>query len=256
MPFSTAGVDWAGGNWLVIHFQEGDYHTTNLEPDFETIWQRYQDLDRIVIDVPIGLPDAETLTQREELDSLARAVTGFSSSVFPVVSREAAKLAANDESFETVNQRNEDDIGKGLTDQSYQLATTTGEVDAILRENNTARKKVIESHPEVCFRGFYSQPLQHKKKSAAGFGERLQALGKYLEEPSILVKKCATDLIGEANSDDVGVDDVLDALALAVVAKAEDDFRFLPSNWDEDSAEIPMRMAYRAEEPLPPYDDG
>ena len=113
---AVAGVDWAGGEWLVVRFRDGSYDTCRVEPDFETLWQEHDDLDRILIDVPIGLPDGETLVQRERVDSMARSVTGFSSSVFPVPSRGAAAGAHEEAEYdETVAQQNQDDIDKGLT---------------------------------------------------------------------------------------------------------------------------------------------
>lgn len=251
---AVAGVDWAGGEWLIVCFSEGAYDSCDVVSDFETLWEDYQDLDRILIDVPIGLPDEETLAKREELDSLARSVTGFSSSVFPVPSREAATLAAQEESYEVVAEQNEEDIGKGLTQQSYQLASAAGDVDGVLQEEPKAKEKIIESHPEVCFRGLLGQPLQHTKKSAPGLGERLQALKTQLENPGHVIEEITEDLIGETDS--VSADDVVDALALAVVAQSGDELQYLPADWEQDSAEIPMRMAYSAAEQLTPSHDG
>lgn len=251
---AVAGVDWAGGEWLVVRFRDGSYDTCSVEPDFESLWQEHADLDRILIDVPIGLPDEETLAQRERLDSLARSVTGFSSSVFPVPSRGAADLAHEDKSYETVAQQNEDDIDKGLTQQSYQLASAAGQVDAVLQEDDEASEKVIESHPEVCFRGLLGEQLQHKKSSAPGLGQRLQALEEgNIEQPGSILESITSDLIGTEAT--VDVDDVVDALVLAVVAQADDDIRYLPADPGADSAGIPMRMAYWAEERLPRDDD-
>ena len=250
----VAGVDWAGGEWLVVCFSEGAYDSCDVVSGFESLWEDYQGLDRILIDVPIGLPDQETLAKREELDSLARSVTGFSSSVFPVPSREAATLAAQDESYKVVAEQNEADIGKGLTQQSYQLASAAGDVDAILQEQEEARETVIESHPEVCFRGLLGQQLQHKKASAPGLGERLQALKTRLENPGSVVEGITEDLIGEADS--VSVDDVVDALALAVVAQSDDELQYLPADWENDSAEISMRMAYSTTEQVTPSRGG
>ncbi|WP_440988375.1 DUF429 domain-containing protein [Haloarchaeobius baliensis] len=250
---TVAGVDWAGGQWLVVRLRDGSYDTCSVEPDFETLWQEHHYLDRILIDVPIGLPDEGTLAQRERLDSLARSVTGFSSSVFPVPSRGAADLANEDESYEAVAQQNQGDIDKGLRKQSHQLAKAAGQVDAVLQEDDESSEKVIESHPEVCFRGLLGEQLQHKKSWAPGLGERLQAIGEQLEQPGALLGSITGDLIGTEAS--VDVDDVVDALALAVVAQTDDDIRYLPADPRADSAGIPMRMAYWADERLPRGED-
>jgi len=245
----VAGVDWAGGEWVIVRFHEGSYHGCTVVADFQMLWQRHQDLDRILIDVPIGLPDENSLGQREALDSLARTVTGFPSSVFPVPSREAAALAYEGESYETVAQQNERDIDKGLTQQSFQLAIATGQVDAVLGKETEATEKVIESHPEVCFRGLLGRQLRHTKSTAPGVGERLQALKLHLDQPGAVLQQVTTDLIGETGL--VHIDDVLDALALAVVAQSGSEIKYLPSDYGRDNAEIPMRMAYWSNQRLP-----
>lgn len=49
----------------------------------------------------------------------------------------------------------------------------------------------------------------------------------------------------------VGVDDALDAIALALTAAAdEDEWRTLPPNPPTDEAGLPVQMAYRSETPL------
>lgn len=246
---TVAGVDWAGGGWFVVFFEDGAYQDCTVVSDFEKFWREKQDLDRILIDVPIGLPDEETLSKREKLDSTARSVTGFPSSVFPVPSRKAGELATEDDSsYEDVAQQNEETIDKGLSRQSYQLASAAGKVDAVLQEDEDAKETIIESYPEVCFRGLLGEQLTHSKMSAAGVGERLQALANELEDPGSVLETITGDLVGE--TDAVSVDDVLDALALAVVAGSQKDLQYLPAEWGSDSKGIPMRMAYSASEQL------
>lgn len=245
----VAGVDWAGGDWFVVFFEDGTYQDCTVVSDFERFWRENQDLDHILVDVPIGLPDEETLSRREELDSAARSVTGFPSSVFPVPSREAAELATDDDSsYEDVAQQNEETIDKGLSRQSYQLASAAGKVDAVLQDNENATETIIESHPEVCFRGLLGQQLTHSKMSAAGVGERLQALGNQLDDPGHVLETITGDLV--EGTDAVSVDDVLDALVLAVVAGSQNDLQYLPAEWGSDNEGIPMRMAYSASEGL------
>lgn len=95
---SVAGVDWAGGQWLGVTFQNRSYDGCILASDFEDLWDR--ELDLILVDVPIGLPeDSETMRDRQRVDSRARSVTGRPSSVFPVPSRGAAKKAYEGASY-------------------------------------------------------------------------------------------------------------------------------------------------------------
>jgi predicted RNase H-like nuclease len=248
MSISNAvGVDWAGGQWFCIEFRDGEYVEYTLHPPFEEVWVQYETADRIVVDIPVGLPNESTLEQREMLDARARSVTGFPSSVFPAPSRAAVKEAVACGSYEAVSNANEDEIGKGLSRQSYQLAGAAGQVDAVLQTNEDARASVIEAHPEVCFRGLLGQQLQHTKRSAAGVGERLEALAAVHEIPEATLRHVTTELSGD--SETVEVDDELDALVLAVVAAA-DDIYYLTGESRDDATGIPMRMAYTAAEPL------
>lgn len=251
----VAGVDWANGGWLAVIFSDGSYEECLFEEDFEKFWKDHRAFDQILVDVPIGLPDeTETLASRDTLDSLARTVTGRSSSVFPVPSRRVSGIVSrNKASYEKAARQNEKDIGKGLTQQSYHIAAGIGEVDAILRKNEQAREIVVESHPEVCFRGLLGRQLQYSKKTAAGIGERLEALDDHTDNPGTLLKEVSGDLIGE--SDNIEIDDVMDALALGVTAtRSEDEIRYLPEDWKTDAEGLPMRMAYWAEESFSPQE--
>lgn len=265
MPTETvAGVDWAGGAWLAVVFDGDDEPAARLERDLETLWN--DGVDRMLVDVPIGLPDdAETLAQREAVDSAARAAAERPSSVFPVPSRGACRAAMAGAEYETVNERNSADLDKGLSRQSYHIAPAVGEVDAFLREDEAAREAVMEAHPEVCFRGLAGQPLEHSKTGAPGVGERLGALDGHLDDPGVVLGRicrrladAAVDVADAPKRTDVAdaadptVDDAVDALGLAVVARRPvDDLRFLPDGSEyRDREGIPMRMAYWSPESL------
>ncbi|OYR55516.1 hypothetical protein DJ73_02105 [Halorubrum sp. Ea1] len=246
---TVAGVDWAGGKWLAIVLEDGVQVACQRKKHLSSVWKSDWNFDRILIDVPIGLPhDEETLKKRETLDSAARSVTRRPGSVFPAPSRVACEAAKEGDDYEPVAKQNQDDIGKGLSKQSYHIAAAIGEVDAFLGDNVAAREVVIESHPEVCFRGLLGEQLTHSKKTAQGIGERLRALDGHLEDPSGAFGDICREL--DEESGDIDVDDVVDALGLAVVASyPEEEIKFLPHDEEyRDGAEIPMRMAYWSED--------
>lgn len=250
---TVAGVDWAGGTWLAIVFDGGSYSDCVVEGDFWRFWEQHRPLDHVFIDVPIGLPeDDETVIERETVDSLARSITGRPSSVFPVPSRTVAtEVYENGAQYDEAAKQNESDIGKGLSSQSYHITDGIGEIDAILRGDEQLKGVILESHPEVCFRGFLGRELQHSKKTAAGVGERLEALGELVDEPGALLRRVTDDLASTPGADGVEVDDVLDALALGIAAhEAAGDPRTLPENPETDRARLPMQMAYWAREPI------
>lgn len=249
---TVAGVDWAGGKWLAVVMEDCVPTEYACKEHLSSILELAPDLDRILIDVPIGLPhdDGETLNKRETLDSAARSVTGRPGSVFPVPSRGACEAAEKDDDYETVSGRNQDDIGKGLSKQSYHIAATIGQVDAFLEDNETAKDILLESHPELCFRGLHEKQLTHSKKTAQGIGERFEALEGHLDEPSKVFGEICSDLDDEPV--DIDVDDVIDALVLAVVAsKPAEEIEYLPQGEEYiDGEKLPMRMAYWSKDSL------
>lgn len=129
----VAGVNWASGKWLAVTFADQSYEQCIVADGFQTLWNDHQYFDRILVDVPIGLPDEKkTAASRENVDSTARAVTGFPSSVFPVPSRAAAREAYHQGVSEVVNRKNKQEIGKELTPPAYNIISHTGEVDTLL----------------------------------------------------------------------------------------------------------------------------
>lgn len=247
----AAGVDWAGAGWLAVYFVNGSYEDYTFKTAFDALWDETDTPALVLVDVPIGLPEnEESLTDREELDSLARSVTERSSSVFPVPSREACTIAYTDNaSYEEVVRQNEADLDKGLSWQSYYIADGIGEVDAYLNQYDSAKQWIIEAHPEVCFRALLGHPLEYGKDSAAGVGERLTALQTVLDSPGETLKRVTADLQGE--SPEIDIDDVLDAVALgATASKGKGNLEYLPESWECDPNDIPIRMAYWAKESL------
>ncbi|OSO97574.1 hypothetical protein B9H04_12460 [Halorubrum ezzemoulense DSM 17463] len=254
-PDTVAGVDWAGGAWLAVVFDGTGGPDARLERDLEALWN--DGVDRLLVDVPIGLPhDAETLVKREAVDSAARSAAERPSSVFPVPSRGACEAARDGADYEAVSERNRADLGKGLSRQSYHIAPGVGEVDAFLRRDEAAREAVMEAHPEVCFRGLNGRRLDHSKTTAPGVGERLGALDGHLDDPGAALgrvcRRLADEPIDAVREADPTADDAVDALGLAVVARRPvDELRFLPGDADHrDDEGVPMRMAYWSADPL------
>jgi predicted RNase H-like nuclease len=58
---SYLGVDWAGGCWVVAKAGDETYVTT--EPAFFNVWHEHgrdDDIQSMLVDIPIGLPDEGT----------------------------------------------------------------------------------------------------------------------------------------------------------------------------------------------------
>lgn len=257
------GVDWSSGAWVAVQYSDVDETpTVEVHDQIRTVWEAYEDTaKRIVVDVPIGLctslksDDCPCVKEDGELsracDDLARDVIGpRSSSVFTAPAREATKLAADEETeYTKVSETNKDLTGKGLMRQAANISKGIVEVEQLLLDGSGNPGVLVEGHPEVCFRAFNETDLQHSKKTAPGVCERLSALENVTEYTKGDWRPLANELRNEDRR--VQLDDLLDALALALTAHApKGKFHQLPSDPPADEEEFPMQMVYRRDEPF------
>lgn len=212
-----------------------------------------------MVDVPIGLCGSLELEETNcvvmdgelsrKCDDLARKILGpRSSSVFTPPCREAVRMAAAEEEYSEINRVNREETGKGLSVQAHNIAPVIKEVDDFLRDHGDP-EVVLEGHPEVCFRAFADEELRHSKRSARGVGERLDAL-ENCSDYTQNWRDLSSDITGPAA---VGLDDLLDAIALALTARAPgDELQKLPNDdqTPTDEKGLPMQMVYRREQPF------
>lgn len=237
------GADWCSGSWLAVAFRGATYERSDVFADVGSLWAEYEDVaDRILLDVPIGLLEGGPTERGPE--ALARQVLGpRSASVFTPPVREATRKRR----YPAAKRTNERKAGSGISQQAFAITPAITAVDDLLREVPEARRVVAEAHPEVCFRAFAGAPLSHSNHVAAGYAERMRALAEYDRDAPPTVQSVAESTAGH----DVGVDDVLDAVVLAYTARpGPGELRTLPAEPGVDEAGLPMRMVYRAEQPL------
>ena len=185
------------------------------------------------IDIPIGLSSKE----RRRCDSAAREFLGraFSSSVFPTPVR--GVLSAK--SYEQANSRHRKICGRGLSKQSFFILPKIREVDSLFKKDKNWQGKLREAHPEVAFKAINGDDLQFKKKTSAGFRERLDLLSTL--DPQ--VPELVDEILSQTKRSQVLPDDVLDAICLAVMPQAGS-LETLPKNPDIDSDGLPMEICY------------
>lgn len=156
-------------------------------------------LDVVAIDIPIGLADAGV----RQADLLARKAAGPRwASVFVTPARAALQAATYAEALDVCRKL----TGSGISSQAYHLGPKILQVDG-WRAN--APCPVVEAHPELSFAEMAGGPLQDSKNTWAGAAHRRQ----------LLAAQCI-DLGGDLGLSGlrVGVDDVLDAAAVAWTA--------------------------------------
>lgn len=235
---TVLGVDGCHAGWIVAADNNGTIEL-GLYPTFLDLVNSWKFASRILIDVPIGLPDRKKPSR--ECDTLARRCLAMrASSVFTPPCRDAASAA----SIEEARSKNLFKVQRSLSTQAWGICRKIAEVDRVLLSNRDAREIVYEVHPEVCFCALNGgKPMNHTKRSTAGKRERLELLLRW-EPRAEKVAKSATDRYPRR---DVQVDDVLDALVALITARAEEPcFRSLPDPPEVDERGLPMRIIYRA----------
>lgn len=214
---SYVGVDWASRGWLAVAI-EGTEWTAEMHPSIHSVWFDHRDATSILVDIPIGLPESA----RRDCDRGAKAFLGGdrARSVFWTPTRGAVEQ----ETYDAAKRANRDARGDSLSTQAWGLIPRIREVDRFLRDTDTARAVVAESHPEVCYASFADGPVGSKHDDD-GLKERRAVLeataesaaGVYDEfvETHIEGQPSWARRIGESNRDDL-----LDASVLALTASA------------------------------------
>jgi predicted RNase H-like nuclease len=140
------GIDGCKSGWLVVSQASGDIAVTaSLNHDIGSFSNQLAPDDIVVIDMPIGLPDADQPVR--DCDRLARKVLGNRHvCVFSPPCREAL-CAPNRDAASAVNQP----LGRKITQQTWAIRHKLQELDSFLRENPAMSGLFKEAHPEVSF---------------------------------------------------------------------------------------------------------
>ncbi len=229
------GVDGCHDGWIAVIKDEKRGLRTALYRNINDLWEANKNATLILIDIPIGLPDKDP---GERLcDTEARKLIGSRrSSVFPVPCREAVYTYDG-----TASEINERKTGRRLPKQSLAIIPKIRQVDLLLSANKEARTRVRETHPELCFTGLNNgQPMRYAKKKVNGFGERLELLSHFNPDSAKLVENA----LAEYRDKDAARDDIVDALALCIVASIEESLTVIPSEPRTDASRLPMQMVY------------
>jgi predicted RNase H-like nuclease len=234
------GVDGCSAGWLAVGIDPNDGVDHGCYPDFERVLDAFPTTERLLVDIPIGLPE----TERRACDEAARERLGSrASTVFFAPCR--AVLDAPD--HETASAVNRDRTGYGLSIQAWHLVPKIREVDATLRSSPNAASRVVEAHPELCFAALGDGPVGASKSTAEGRDARLDRLRPAVPDVDETYAAC----LDATRRSDVARDDVIDALVLAVAAS-----RPLARLPDVPDADVPRdRVGLPMEIRFPDVDD-
>ena len=232
----VVGVDGCRAGWLAVKLSRHGAWESRIFPEMASLWSAYRQADLLLVDIPIGLPEA---ANDRACDKAARKILGpRRSSVFPVPCR-AAVFAPD---YDAAIRINEQVTGKRIFRATWNLIPRMRQVDEILQTDHKARKVIREAHPEVMFWGLNrGRPLSFSKKAAAGESERLEILERVYPWAKALFLEMKKTLPGRS----AAPDDLMDALAAAVTGLLGGrKLKTLPETPERDAYGLPMEMVY------------
>lgn len=163
------GLDWAGKGWFGAAVVDSRW-TFDLFPTVWSAWRAHGDADRVLIDIPIGLPGRAG--PRRACDEEAKRVLGsHHSSVFYTPVRPAV-YATNIEAAKEINA----EAGYSIQNQAWSIVPRIREMDEFLDMHPGARDRFRETHPEVCYQAMADRSLTHAPTTADGIAERRDIL--------------------------------------------------------------------------------
>lgn len=233
------GVDWASKGWLGVILRDEGWEA-DLFPSIWSLWKYHSDATRILVDIPIGLPTVDTgkracdIKAKEILKERHR-------SVFYAPIRDAV-YETNLDAAKAVNE----EAGFSIQNQAWGIVPRIREVDEFLDMNPSARDRVRETHPEVCFRALKGESLAAVKTTPEGLAERRSILHDELARSKEICAAIEAEFTRPSYAPMVsGVDDILDAMVAAVTAQREESgVATLPEAPPVDDRGLPMEIVY------------
>jgi predicted RNase H-like nuclease len=234
------GLDWASRGWFGVVLRDSGEWTTDLFPSIWSVWKYHSDASRILVDVPIGLPSAA----KRACDVRAKEMLGRrQGSVFYAPTREAVYEG----NLEAAKETNEANAGFSIQNQAWSIVPRIREVNEFLDMYPSARDRVSETHPEVCFCALNGRNALSATKVTAERIERRTALleAEYPDAMAIFEASVDRYTAPEYAPTVGGTDDIVDALVAAVTARRpSEELSTLPEEVPEDERGLSMGIVY------------
>lgn len=216
------GVDSCSNGWFAGILDDGHLETNQYDL-ISGLYDDHHDAERILIDIPIGVPDTERRACDEEASDIlgCRGVSVFNPPCRAVVDE-------NPDDYDRANTLNRDKTDDGLSQQAYHILDKIKQVDEFISAQDGVSEPILESHPELCFYAFNDRnPIAYSKQSERGRAKRREVLGDIFGCMDRVYEKAIKSYYRK----DVARDDILDALVLTATARS-DSLRSVPERRD------------------------
>ncbi len=233
----TGGIDACEAGYLAISLDNDSAGYWLLETQ-SALYDFLEDIDRIFIDIPIGLQDDKEVRECDEL-LRKKLGPGYKDSVISPPIRGALYAPTYGEasmiSYETMEKR--------VTMQSWNMIENIRTIDNFLQNHEAYRDRIFESHPELLFQILNGGPsILQKKATKKGLRHRLHLLKKQSKYADDFFR----DIKEKYRRNQVDEDNIVDTLALALFAlkSIDEPLQTLPEEPPTDAAGLPMAIHY------------
>jgi len=231
------GADSCKAGWFTVLLSEDNDWKVDVFPDVSNLWNKYNSASMILLDVPIGLRERGPEERLCDIEARKLLSPKRRSSVFAAPCRQAVSA----KTYEKASNINKQMTGRRLSRQTWNIIPKIREVDTLLSNDESARSRIREIHPEICFWALAGHPMKHSKKTKKGFSERMQLLESVYPHTNDMVDHA----ISTYRRNEVARDDILDALSAAVTAiVGVQSLISIPETVEFDSQGLRMEMLY------------
>jgi len=233
------GIDGCPAGWVGVMMDDSSvFQEARVWTSAKDMIRAAREFRLALIDIPIGLPDRSP--GRRTCDFRARELLGAKrASIFLPPLRQTLPATT----YLHANALNQRACGKKISIQMWNLLPKIRAVDECLCREPHLQKKIRESHPEICFQALnQQQPVMSKKKTEMGRQQRLTLIAAHSEN----ARTFYAGTVARYPRADLGHDDVIDAMVLALTATRGCHGRIvsLPETPEFDGRGLRMEIVY------------
>jgi predicted RNase H-like nuclease len=210
-----AGVDGCRSGWIAAFVRPaGEETRVRIVPRFADVLAAPEAPAIIAVDMPIGLPDRIGPDGRGPERAIRPLLGARQSSVFSVPPR--AAIYAADFRAACAAALAASDPPRKVSKQLFMIAPKIREVDEVLCADPIAAARVHEVHPELAFWRLNGERALAEPKKVKGVGYKP---GLALRRSLLVAAGLPASVAMSAPPKGAGADDLLDALACAMIAR-------------------------------------